>query len=107
LLADSRRIHCCIQHLCPNRACGPDNLSAEHLQYAPPSLTIYLKLMFNAIFTDSFVPDKFGLGFIIPLLKGKTGNVTDIRNYRPITLTPIVSKLLKLDPPAMSRLFFN
>jgi hypothetical protein len=85
----------CIQYLCPNKACGPDNLSAEHLQYAHPSLTIHLKLLFNAIFTHSFVPDKFGLGIIIPLLKDKTGNVTDVHNYRPITLTPIFSKVFE------------
>lgn len=61
----------CIQYLCPNKACGPDNFSVEHLQYAHPSLTTHLKLLFDAIFTHSFVLDKFGLGIIIPLLKIK------------------------------------
>jgi len=42
------------------------------------------------------VPDDFGNGFIIPLLKDKTGNVNSLDNYRAITLIPVISKLFEL-----------
>ena len=40
------------------------------------------------------MPDDFGSGIIVPLIKDKSGNMNDIHNYRPITLTPVISKVL-------------
>jgi len=37
----------------------------------------------------------FGLGIIIPLVKDKSGDFNNSDNYRGITLTPIISKLLE------------
>ena len=68
---------------------------AEHLIYAHPSLIIHLQLLFTAILHHGFVPDKFGLGIIIPLIKDKTGNLNDVGNYRGITLSAVVSKVLE------------
>jgi len=42
-----------------------------------------------------FVPDSFGAGIIVPLLKVKSGNMNDLNNYRPITLIPVISKLFE------------
>jgi len=66
-------------------------LSAEHLLYVHPSLVVYLKLLFGLIFLHGFVPDDFGSGIIVPLIKDKSGNMNDIHNYRPITLTSVQS----------------
>jgi len=43
-----------------------------------------------------FVPDGFGSGIVIPLLKDKLGNPNDLGNYRGITLIPVISKLFEL-----------
>ena len=43
-----------------------------------------------------FVPDGLGAGIIIPLVKDKSGDLNNIDNYRGITLTPIISKCLKV-----------
>jgi hypothetical protein len=77
------------------KACGPDELCAEHLLYAHPCLVVHLKLLFSSIFSHGTVPDDFGAGIIVPLIKDKTGNIGDISNYRPITLISIISKLLE------------
>lgn len=77
------------------KACGPDSLSAEHLLYAHPSLIVHLKLLFGLIFLHGFVPDEFGSGIIVPLIKDKSGNLNDTHNYRPITLTPVISKVFE------------
>ena len=41
-----------------------------------------------------FVPDSFGNGGIIPLVKDKQGDLRNIDNYRGITLSPF-SKLFE------------
>jgi len=43
-----------------------------------------------------FVPNSFGIGVTIPLVKDKTGNINDVNNYRGITLSPIISKLFEV-----------
>jgi len=88
-------ISSCVKALHTGKACGPDDLSAEHLLYAHPSLIVHLKLLFSSIFTHGFVPDSFGAGIIVPLIKDKTGNLNDTENYRPITLIPVISKLFE------------
>ena len=77
------------------KACGPDNLSIEHLKYSHVVLLIHLKLLFSAIFAHNFVPDDFGSGIIVPLVKDKTGNINSVDNYTPMTLTPVVSKVFE------------
>jgi hypothetical protein len=47
------------------------------------------------MFSHGHVPEKFGLGVSMPLLKDKSGNVNDVSNYRAITLIPVISKVLE------------
>ena len=42
------------------------------------------------------VPDGFGKGVIIPLLKDKFGCINSLDNYRGITLIPVIAKLFEL-----------
>ena len=42
------------------------------------------------------VPNSFGVGITIPLVKDKTGNINDVNNYRGITLSPVISKLFEV-----------
>jgi len=86
----------CIQRLHVGKASGPDDLSSEHLKYAHPLLVVQLCSLFRTMVIHGFVPDKFGNGVIIPLLKDKTGNVNSLDNYRAITLIPVISKLFEL-----------
>jgi hypothetical protein len=84
-----------VRNLELGKACGPDNLSAEHLIYAHPLLIIHMRLLFNMIFANAVVPGKFGEGFMIPLVKDKSGNLNNVTNYRGITLVPVISKVLE------------
>ena len=59
----------CIRRLKKGKAGGPDNLCAEHLMYAHPTVVIHLQLLFRLILSHGFVPDKFGHGISIPLIK--------------------------------------
>jgi hypothetical protein len=52
--------------------------------------------MFNVMMQHSVVPQAFKNGIIIPILKDKRGNATDVTNYRAITLSPSISKLFEM-----------
>ena len=86
----------CMRKLKLGKASGPDELGAEHLINAHPSLVVHLSLLFRGIALHAYVPDDFGSGIIVPLLKDKSGNVNDLGNYRGITLIPVISKLFEL-----------
>jgi len=77
------------------KASGPDDIMVEHLLYAHPSLVYHLCILFRSIATPSYVPKEFGHGIIVPLVKNKTGDLRKTDNYRGITLTLIISKLLE------------
>jgi hypothetical protein len=85
-------IDSCIRKLKVGKAAGPDELSAEHLLNAHPSIVSHLCVLFRDMAMHCTVPDNFGAGIIVPLLKDKLGNVNDTGNYRGITLIPVISK---------------
>ena len=95
-LVNVEKVDTCVRKLSSDKACGPDDLSAEHLKFAHPSLVIHLCSLFRAIVVSGRVPDAFGSGIIVPLVKDKTGNISSIDNYRGITLIPVIAKLFEL-----------
>ena len=42
-----------------------------------------------------FVPDKFGAGLIVPLVKDKTGDINNVSKYHGITLIAVIAKLFE------------
>ena len=79
-----------------NKASGIDGLMAEHIKYSHPALIVHLKLLFWLIMKFSFVPDDFGMGSIVPIIKDWHGDICSVDNYRPITISPVISKLFEL-----------
>jgi len=49
---------------------------SEHIVYGGQSVLVHLCLLFNTIITHNFVPDDFGLGMILPLLKDENSDIT-------------------------------
>ena len=84
-----------IRRLKCGKACGPDDLCAEHLLYAHPSLIVHLKLLFGLVLSHCYVPTDFGVGCIIPLVKDKSLALNNANNYRAVTLIPVISKVLE------------
>jgi hypothetical protein len=75
----------CVKMLKLNKAAGIDGLSAEHIINGHPCVIVHLKILFTMMLSHSFVPDAFGMGIVIPIIKDKCGDVSSVDNYRPIT----------------------
>jgi len=45
---------------------------------------------------SGYVPDAFGVGVIVPLIKNSDVDSGNIDNYRGSTLSPCISKLFEL-----------
>jgi exonuclease III len=87
--------HCLSQMKC-GKAPGIDNIETEHLMYAHPILIVQLCVLFNIMLKHCVVPNLFFNGIIIPIVKDKHGDTSDINNYRAITLSPCISKLFEM-----------
>lgn len=78
-----------------NKAPGPDGIHMEAFIYGGRRLNLYLSILFNLCLSYGYVPDAFHHATIIPLVKCKTGDLTDVNNYRAIALSNSVSKILE------------
>ena len=80
-----------------NTGKAPDayGITAEHIIYAGHSVLGILCAIFNAIFELQTVPDVLKLGTLSPVFK-KKGQKSISKNYRGITVLPVIGKLLEL-----------
>ena len=70
---------------------------SEHLKYAMDShLVIHLSVLLSLCLIGGSVPDGFCQNVITPVLKGSNLDPTLSNNYRPITVSSSISKLLEL-----------
>ena len=63
---------------------------------AHPILIVQLSLLFSVLLNYCMVPDEFGHGIIILLLKNADGDKTTSSNYWGITMSPVISKIFEL-----------
>ena len=75
-----------LQNLKLNKARGPDGIPAEAIKYGGQALMVHLSLLFSMFLTHSFLPTELIQTTLVPLLKNKTGNISDVNNYRAIAL---------------------
>lgn len=87
-----REIHRRIKELETHKAPGFDLITPRILKELPRRCVVFLACLFNAIFRTHHVPSIWKVSQII--LVHKNGKPTDrVDSYRPISLTPILSKL--------------
>jgi len=95
-LMDVETVSKCLLQMKLGKAPGVDAIEAEHLLNAHPLLVILLCSLFNILLTHGTVPYLFTSGVIIPVLNDRNGDVTNIKNYRGITVSPCISKLFEM-----------
>jgi len=84
-----------VKQLKSGKAPGFDGITVENILYSHPAIIVHLKLLFNMIWCHGYVPNDFGIGIIVPLLKDKLGDINSANNYRPITLSPVITKIFE------------
>ena len=70
-----------VKSLSENKVCGLDNLFAEHLLYASPSIHALLSICFNAFIVHGFLPSDLTDTVLVPIVKDKTGDISDKGNF--------------------------
>ena len=73
---------------------GPDQITYSMLKSLHPSLLNILLETFNRIYTENLFPEKWKNAIVIPILKPNK-DPSDPLNYRPISLTCCICKLLE------------
>jgi hypothetical protein len=69
-------------------------LASEHLRHAHPKLNDVLAAVMTKIVQTATVPQPLKMGVITPVFKKKK-NILDPDNYRRITVTPVVGKVME------------
>ena len=78
----------------PNKAsCGFDNISTLFLKQISPTIITPMTLLINQVFNTGIFPERLKLAKVIPVFK--KGDSKLINNYRPISLLPVISKVLE------------
>ena len=76
-----------------NKATGLDNIPARILKLAAPSISDSLAYLFNLSLTTGKVPSEWKRAKVSAIFK--KGSKLDIGNYRPISVLPVISKILE------------
>jgi exonuclease III len=77
------------------KAAGPDGLQIEAFVFGGKRLKIYLSMLFNLFLSHGYVPPAFCRSTLIPLVKCKSGDLSDVNNYRAVALSNSVTKILE------------
>ena len=85
-----------IQKLQNNKADGNGELMSDHVIYASNKLHSHLSFLLTSMIWHGQSPDGMVIGTMVPMPKGKWTNSCLSDNYRAITLSSIIGKLLDI-----------
>ena len=77
------------------KAAGHDGICSKELKVVADKIVWQLAILFNESVETGEIPSDFKVGNIIPIFKSGKKDVTVPENYRGISLTPLVSKVLE------------
>ena len=83
-----------ISSLNKNKAADIYGIVAEHILYGGKVLLEFLTRIINQLFTFGKIPESLKLGVLTPVYKRKGLN-TEAKNYRGITILPVITKILE------------
>ena len=76
-----------------NKPCHISTYSAKVLKYISALVSPFLADIINTSLSTGIFPDMLKLARVVPIFKN--GDSTDVNNYRPISVLPILSKLFE------------
>jgi len=77
------------------KSAGPNGLVSESFINAGMKLCVHLSLLYTLCIRHGYLPSRLMDINIIPLVKNKCGDITDISNYRAIALRNVETKILE------------
>ena len=95
MYVNEKEVTSIISKLKKEKSAGPDKLSNEHLIFSSNILHKLLSLLFTAMFKYSIIPTKLMNVFISPIIKDNCGDHTSKSNYRPISISCVISKVFE------------
>ena len=82
-----------LANLNPAKSPGPDGLHPRVLKEVAEEIAVPLTMIFNKSLQEGVVPEEWKIANVTAIFK--KGNVTSPGNYRPVSLTSIICKLLE------------
>jgi len=82
-----------ISRLRPDKAVGPDELSAKLLTEVQNEIVYPLLLLFKKSLSESSIPRDWKQANVTPIFK--KGSRNSVENYRPVSLTSQICKLFE------------
>ena len=82
-----------LNNLNSNKSPGPDNLHPKFLKLSSKSLAKPFTLLFNKTLSHGCIPDEWKIAEVRPIFK--KGDKSQPGNYRPVSLTSVVCKLME------------
>ena len=82
-----------LRSLSVNKAMGVDKLSARMLKIASPIIAPSVAKLMNISLKSGIFPKRWKTAKVTPLFK--SGEHDDVNNYRPISVLPVLSKILE------------
>ena len=86
-------MHDCLQSISSHKASGIDKLSPRLLKLAAPIIAPSIAKLINYSFNTASFPQRWKTAKVSPLFKG--GDSEDLNNYRPISVLPVLSKVIE------------
>ena len=76
-----------------SKATGLDGISAKYLKMFAPYITDSMLKLCNVSIAEGQFPDTWKIARVIPLFK--KGSDADVNNHRPVSILPVVSKIIE------------
>ena len=84
-----------IKKLPLQKSAGADSITPEHLLYAHYCVCIYLSVLFSLCMSHGFISEDCLITYIVPILKCKNKDATNVGNYSSIAVATTISKLFE------------
>ena len=76
-----------------NKAAGHDDIDSNVIIKVYDEISYPLFMIFHSSFNEGIFPEQLKVAKVSPIFK--VGNIEEIGNYRPISVLPILSKVLE------------